>query len=95
LLDRITYDWFARFLNLESKRFKEEFQSNMELYKNVIETDFGVKLCVRDNVNTDFTSMEILVPNTLFASDNGRAKLANALASIAQFIMNMDDPDLS
>jgi hypothetical protein len=66
----------------------------MELYRNIIETEFGVKLCVRDNHDSDFLSMEILVPNKLFIADEGRAKLANALVAIAQFIINMDDPDI-
>jgi hypothetical protein len=70
-------------------------RDNMELYRNIIETEYGVKLCVRSNVNTDMLSMEILVPTILFNAEDGRSKLANALAAIAQFIMNMDDPDLS
>jgi hypothetical protein len=87
-------DLYERLFGIEHTRFRSEFKADMELYKNVIETEYGVKLCVRDNHDSDFTTMEILVPNKLFTAENGRAKLANALAAIAQFIMNMDDPEL-
>ena len=78
----------------EIKKFSStELKANMELYKNIIETEYGVKLCVRDNI-ADFTSMEILVPNKLFADDKSREKLADALQKIAMFVLSMDDPDI-
>ena len=79
----------------EIKKFSStELKANMELYKNIIETEYGVKLCVRDNIDTQFTSMEILVPNKLFADDKSREKLADALQKIAMFVLSMDDPDI-
>lgn len=66
----------------------------VELYRNVIETKFGVKLCVKDNKGSDVTSMELLVPNKLFHDEEGRSALADALQNIAMFVMSMDDPDL-
>jgi hypothetical protein len=66
----------------------------MDLYKNVIETQYGVKLCVKDNIDSQFTTMEILVPNKFFVDDKSREKLANALQNIAMFILSMDDPDI-
>jgi hypothetical protein len=78
----------------EIKKFSPiELKANMELYKNIIETEYGVKLCVRDNI-ADFTSMEILVPNKLFADDKSREKLADALQKIAMFVLSMDDPNI-
>jgi hypothetical protein len=80
---------------LESAKLtKEEMAQQVELYKNVIETKFGVKLCVSHNMDSDMISMLLLVPNKLFADDGGRESLADALHNIAMFIMNMDDPSL-
>jgi hypothetical protein len=66
----------------------------VELYKNVIETKFGIKLCVSQNNDSDMISMTLLVPNELFADDGGRENLADALQNIAMFILNMDDPSI-
>jgi hypothetical protein len=88
--------WVEQLFGLwqEIKKFSStELKANMELYKNIIETEYGVKLCVRDNI-ADFTSMEILVPNKLFADDKSREKLADALQKIAMFVLSMDDPDI-
>jgi hypothetical protein len=71
---------------------KEEMAKQVELYKNVIETKFGVKLCVKSNINSDMITMELLVPTKLFADDGGRESLADALQNIAMFILNMEDP---
>lgn len=76
------------------KLTKEEMAKQVELYKNVIETKFGVKLCVKSNINSDMITMELLVPQKLFADDGGRESLADALQNIAMFILNMDNPSL-
>lgn len=88
--------WRRQFLNNwldERKRWsKEEMAKQVELYRNIIETKFGVKLCVKNNHDSAMTSMELLVPNELFADDKGRESLADALQNIAMFIMSMDTP---
>lgn len=80
------------FLDDRKKWSKEEMAKQVELYRNVIETKFGVKLCVKNNHDSAMTSMELLVPNELFADDKGRESLADALQNIAMFIMSMDTP---
>lgn len=88
------HDIFRRFLEDFKEWTPEEMAKQVELYRNVIETKYGVKLCVKRNLNSDVTSMEILVPNKLFAGEDGRQSLADALQNIAMFIMSMDDPAL-
>lgn len=85
---------FEDFLRLRRKWSKEEMAKQVELYKNVIETKYGVKLCVKDNKNKDITTMELLVPNKLFHNEDGRTALADALQNIAMFVMSMDNPEL-
>lgn len=80
-------------LSGRKKLTKEEMAKQVELYKNVIETKFGVKLCVKSNINSDMITMELLVPTKLFADDSGRESLADALQNIAMFILNMDNPN--
>lgn len=88
----------SQFLNiwLQQRKLwsKEEMAKQVELYKNVIETKYGVKLCVKTNINSDMVTMELLVPQKLFADDSGRESLADALQNIAMFILNMEDPSL-
>jgi len=72
----------------------EEMAKQVELYRNIIETKYGVKLCVKTNPNSDMITMELLVPQKLFADDGGRENLADALQNIAMFIMNMENPSL-
>jgi len=86
-------DWLLKFFNNWNnfKNFKTTFKVDMEAYRNVIETKYGVKLCVKENRDSDFTTLEMLVPNKLFADDESREKLADALQNIAMFILSMDD----
>ena len=88
-LQQITFD-----PELRANLTKEEMAKQVELYKNVIEAKFGVKLCVKTNLNSDMITMELLVPTKLFADDGGRESLADALQNIAMFILNMDDPTI-
>jgi hypothetical protein len=88
-LQQITFD-----PELRQRLTKEEMAKQVELYKNVIEARFGVKLCVSQNMDSDMTSMLLLVPNELFADDKGRESLADALQNIAMFILNMEDPNI-
>ena len=72
---------------------KEEMAKQVEIYRNVIETKYGVKLCIKDNLNKDMITMELLVPNKLFHSDDGRQSLADAFQNIAMFVMSLDDEE--
>ena len=93
----VVLNWQAQFLNNweESKKWSpEEMAKQVELYKNVIDTEYGVKLCVKSNISRDMMTMELLVPTRLFADDNGREKLADALQKIAMLVLSMDTPKL-
>lgn len=85
--------FFQQYAEENEKWSPEEMAKQVELYRNVIETKYGVKLCVKRNINSDITSMELLVPNKLFANDDGRESLADALQNIAMFVLNMENPD--
>lgn len=95
MIDKMRYSILSTFWqtwqDLNKKWTPEEMKKQVELYKNVIETKYGVKLCVKNNINTDMITMELLVPAKLFAADDGRESLADALQNIAMFILNMDD----
>jgi hypothetical protein len=85
---------FGTWQEQRARLTKEEMAKQVELYKNVIEAKFGVKLCVKTNLNSDMITMELLVPTKLFADDGGRESLADALQNIAMFILNMEDPNI-
>lgn len=92
-LHSIFSSFYQQYVNEREKWSPEEMAKQVELYRNIIETKYGVKLCVKRNINSDITSMELLVPNKLFANDDGRESLADALQNIAMFVLNMENPD--
>lgn len=84
---------FSQWLEEREKWSPEQMAQQVELYRSIIETKYGVKLCVKRNINSDITSMELLVPNKLFTNDDGRESLADALQNIAMFVLNMENPN--
>jgi hypothetical protein len=74
----------------EETRMAQQRKDQVEIYSNVIEAKYGVKLCVAQKHDSDMTQMLLLVPNKLFADDQGKESLAEALHNIAMFIMSME-----
>lgn len=85
MMDKLNY-----IMNGASTDLRTLMSEKIELYNNVIESKYGVKLCISQNHDSDMTSMLLLVPNQLFADDQGKELLADALHNIAQFILSLE-----
>jgi len=87
-------DFYTRLLKQAVKdeefRMAQERKESVEIYSNVIEAKYGVKLCVSHKHDSDMTQMLLLVPNKLFADEQGKESLAEALHNIAMFILSME-----